>query len=174
VTRSDFLDTTFRMNWVAFMFTTFFCMLELLEMRSSGLVDYFSDMWNVMDWGNYGIFFVVWATLLQYESQVNNVPCSPLCERTGYQDPSLVMSTIRDGKFYLSLCVCIQLLKIIKFTSALVPKMDLAPLVLKKALADLVFFGIVFLISMISFSTMFYITAHTVPSLPLHSVPSAH
>ena len=58
------------------------------------------------------------------------------------------MSTIRDGKFYLSLCVCIQLLKIIKFTSALIPKMDLAPLVLKKALADLIFFGFVTLISL--------------------------
>ena len=46
--------------------------------------------------------------------------------------PVQVMSTIRDGKFYLSLCVCIQLLKITKFASALVPKMDLAPLVLKK------------------------------------------
>jgi len=67
------------------------------------------------------------------------------------------MSTIRDGKFYLSLCVCIQLLKIIKFTSALIPKMDLAPTVLKKALADLVFFMLVFLISMFAFSTMFFI-----------------
>ena len=67
------------------------------------------------------------------------------------------MSTIRDGKFYLSLCVCIQLLKIIKFTSALIPKMDLAPMVLKKALADLIFFMLVFLISMFAFSTMFFI-----------------
>ena len=77
--------------------------------------------------------------------------------QVGYQDSWEVMSTIRDGKFYLSLCVCIQLLKIIKFTSALIPKMDLAPMVLKKALADLIFFMLVFLISMFAFSTMFFI-----------------
>ena len=53
--------------------------------------------------------------------------------------------------------MCIQLLKIIKFTSVLIPKMDLAPLVLKKALPDLVFFMIVFVISLLAFSTMFYV-----------------
>jgi hypothetical protein len=42
------------------------------------------------------------------------------------------MSTARTGKTLLSICVCVQLLKIIKFMSALVPKMDLAPSVLAK------------------------------------------
>ena len=53
--------------------------------------------------------------------------------------------------------MCIQLLKIIKFASALVPKMALAPSVLARALPDLVLFGIVFLLSMVAFSTLFYV-----------------
>ena len=35
------------------------------------------------------------------------------------------MGTARDVKMYLSVCVCIQLLKIIKFTNVLIPKMGL-------------------------------------------------
>ena len=66
--------------------------------------------------------------------------------------------------------MCIQLLKIIKFASALVPKMDLAPSVLKKALPDLVFFGVVFIISMVGFGA----TPRTAPTeRPVHSVPTA-
>ena len=52
--------------------------------------------------------------------------------------------------------VC-QLLKIIKFGSALVPKMELAPSVLARAFPDLLLFGLVFLISMLAFSTLFYV-----------------
>lgn len=70
--------------------------------------------------------------MLVYVEQAANVPCAPLCERTGYQDDWQAMTTLKTGKLYLSACVCIQLLKIIKFVSALIPKFGLAPLVLKK------------------------------------------
>jgi hypothetical protein len=63
----------------------------------------------------------------------------------------------RDAKMFLSICVCIQLLKIIKFASELIPKMGLAPRVLKRALPDICFHSIIFVISMLSFSTMFYV-----------------
>jgi hypothetical protein len=76
----------------------------------------------------------------------------------GYQDHWEVMAVNSDAKSYLSLCVCIQLLKVIKFSAMLVPKMDLAPKVLKNALPDLIFFGIVFGISLLAFSMMFYVT----------------
>ena len=99
----------------------------------------------------------MWNSLLTYLDQASNVPCAELCQRTGYQDDWQSMTTIREGKFYLSACVCIQLLKVIKFTSALVPKMGLAPLVLKKALPDLIFFSMVFFLTLFAFSSLFYI-----------------
>ena len=46
--------------------------------------------------------------------------------------------------------MCIQLLKIIKFTNVLIPKMGLTTAVLGKGFADLAFFGIVFIISMMA------------------------
>ena len=67
------------------------------------------------------------------------------------------MATARTAKIYLSTCVCIQLLKIIKFTNVLIPKMSLMTAVLSKGKADLAFFGIVFGISMLAFSNMFYV-----------------
>ena len=82
---------------------------------------------------------------------------SEVCRTIGYIDDWQQMDTFKRAKAFLSLCVCIQLLKIIKFISALVPKMDLAPTVLKKALPDLFFFGVVFAISLLAFSSMFYI-----------------
>ena len=157
VVRTDLLEATGFYCWIAFGFTAFFCVLEVIEMKSSGVGAYFQDMWNVMDWLNYLIFFLVFYMMRTYLRLHGNLPCSPLCERAGYKDDWEVMTALKQGKLFLSLCVCIQLLKIIKFVSALIPKFGLAPSVLKKALTDLVFFTVVFFITMISFSTMFYI-----------------
>merc|ERR1719272_1149709 len=67
------------------------------------------------------------------------------------------MNTSRDAKFYMSICVCIQLLKIIKFTNVIVPKMSLMTSVLSKGCYDLLFFGIIFSLSMFAFCMLFYI-----------------
>lgn len=37
--------------WAGFAMVLFFCFLEGLELFKSGPADYFSDVWNVMDWG---------------------------------------------------------------------------------------------------------------------------
>ena len=55
-----------------------------------------------------------------------------------------VMGTARSAKLYMSICVCIQLLKIIKFTNVIVPKMSLMTRVLSKGCYDLIFFGVIF------------------------------
>ena len=53
-------------------------------------------------------------------------------------------------------------MKIVKFGAELIPKMGLAPNVLKKALPDIFFHSAVFVISMFAFSTMFYINLGSV------------
>merc|ERR1719487_2226002 len=63
------------------------------------------------------------------------------------------MFTAREAKFYMSICVCLQLLKIIKFTNVIVPKMSLMTSVLAKGCYDLLFFAI----SMFAFCMLFYI-----------------
>merc|ERR1719487_2796233 len=67
------------------------------------------------------------------------------------------MFTAREAKFYMSICVCLQLLKIIKFTNVIVPKMSLMTSVLAKGCYDLLFFGIIFGLSMFAFCQLFYI-----------------
>ena len=164
VDNPELLEATRTFVFISFCFTLFFCSLEVVEILSNGLMGYFSDLWNVMDWLNYILFFMAWLKTLTYLEQATDTTCaSVLCQTIGYRDPWQVMATCRELKSTLSLCVCIQLLKIIKFASALVPKMDLAPSVLKKALPDLVFFGVVFIISMIAFSMMFYVQARSPP-----------
>jgi len=137
----------------------FFVLLEGIEIFNSGVAEYFSDMWNIMDWLNFTIFFLVWNTLRQVQAfeASRTTDCAELCTTTGYRDDWRVMSTSRTAKLYLSLCVCIQLLKIIKFTNVLIPKMGLMTAVLGKGFADLAFFGIVFIISMMAFCMMFYV-----------------
>merc|ERR1719487_729118 len=122
----------------------FFVLLEGIEICMSGITEYFSDMWNIMDWLNFTIFFLVWNTLRQVLAyDVSRLEdCAELCWTAGFRDDWRVMSTARTAKIYLSLCVCIQLLKIIKFTNVLIPKMSLMTAVLSKGLADLTFFGI--------------------------------
>merc|ERR1719331_2618286 len=135
----------------------FFVLLEAIEVVKCGPIEYFCDLWNLMDWLNFAIFFLTWITLLILEGYINNRECSYICQTVGYYDDWRVMSTARTAKIYLSLCVCIQLLKIIKFTNVLIPKMSLMTAVLSKGLADLTFFGIVFIISMMAFCMMFYV-----------------
>ena len=57
---------------------------------------------------------------------------------------------------------CPQLLKIMKIFAVLVPKMGLAPAVLKKALPDLVAFAGVFMISVLAFSSIFHLVLGSV------------
>ena len=53
-------------------------------------------------------------------------PCTAqICTQFGYYDLWEVFDTAKTAKFFMSICVCIQLLKIIKFTNVLVPKMSL-------------------------------------------------
>ena len=152
------LDTMLLFKDIALGLCLFFVSLEGIEVVKSGVIDYFSDMWNIMDWLNFTIFFMVYATLGALLKQIDERGChSPICQTVGFEDDWRVMGTARIGKIYLSLCVCIQLLKIIKFTNVLIPKMSLMTAVLSKGLADLACFGIVFIISMLAFSMMFYV-----------------
>ena len=57
----------------------------------------------------------------------------------------------------MPICAHLQLLKIIKFTNVIVPKMSLMTSVLAKGCYDLLFFGIIFAISMFAFCMLFYI-----------------
>ena len=124
---------------------------ELSDVRS-----YTSNMWNVMDWLNYSVFFVSFMNFrrvfaLYAESNSANPPCALLCETVGYVDEWQLFGTMRKAKYYLSLCVCVQLLKVTKFAIEAVPKMGLAPLVLKRALPDITFHSAVFIVSMVAF-----------------------
>merc|ERR1719359_861021 len=115
-----------------------------------------------MDWANFGVFYLTWLTLrrglaLAHAAAAGECAGSLLCERIGYFDDWQRMDTLRTAKLYLSLCVCIQLLKLIKFMKALIPKMALATAVLYKGVADLFFFGLVFMITMGAFAMMFYV-----------------
>ena len=148
---------------IAVYMVSVFVILELLEVCKEGLIAYFLDPWNLMDWVNFGIYGLTWSTLRQtfvLAAASAGGHCDEtnlLCQRVGYRDDWQLMDTVRQAKFYLSLCVCIQLLKIIKFMKALIPKMSLATAVLYKGVTDLFFFGIVFMITMGAFSMMFYV-----------------
>ena len=157
VHRADLLARTRTFSSIALGLTALFLLLEGVELCGEGVAAYFSNLWNIMDWVNFVLFFVVYAQLHAYLALVDTNSCGSFCQSVGYRDNSAVMVAARDLKTYLSLCVTIQLLKVIKFCSALVPKMGLAPMVLKKALPDIVFFVAVFLLTLVAFSQLFYV-----------------
>jgi hypothetical protein len=75
----------------------------------------------------------------------------------------------------MSLCVCIQLLKIIKFTNVIVPKMSLMTRVLAKGCYDLLFFGIIFMIAMFAFCMLFHVQVRpAAPTSPTPPLPRSH
>ena len=151
--------------------TAYFIMLEVVEFAQSGLSEYISNVWNVLDWANFLLFFQVFANLIEVDILANRdrerliwptdgTPgdCgSVICNQFGFFDIWEIMHTARTAKLFMSVCVCIQLLKIIKFTNVIIPKMSLMTSVLSKGCYDLLFFGIIFAISMFAFCMLFYI-----------------
>ena len=155
-----------------------FSLLEGVELAKSGASEYFSDMWNVMDWANFILFFATWVQirLAVHAAEMatpEHQPCtSSLCVEVGFFDDWRVMGAFRHAKLLLSLCVCIQLLKVLKFAAQMVPKMSLATAVLKKCMMDLVFFGISFMISVFAFSAMLSVQLGPVMHNYMDQVPA--
>jgi hypothetical protein len=146
---------------VALALIIFFCLLEGVELSNS-VVAYFANMWNVMDWANYIIFFFTYNGILYYLQTLTETPenagcASYMCSQVGYFDDWKVMKAFSDAKTALSLCVCVQLFKVMKVCALLMPKMGLATAVLKKTALDLLFFGVTFIIAMFAFSMMLQI-----------------
>mmetsp|Transcript_52816 Transcript_52816/g.136768 ORF Transcript_52816/g.136768 Transcript_52816/m.136768 type:complete len:894 (+) Transcript_52816:64-2745(+) len=141
---------------IAFAFCVFFMILEGIEFVKDWKA-YLFNVWNFMDWANFVLFFIFWSLIQDTLKFEQNRECSTFCEDFGYCDDWKVMSTNMDAKMFLSYCLCIQLLKVVKFTDTLVPKMSLATSVLAQARVELVFFTFVFVISMLAFSQLFYV-----------------
>ena len=143
---------------IALILVVAFSLLEGVECAYYGAWSYFSDMWNLMDWSNFVIYYLVFAEVRRTQELIRVADCSSyLCKDVGYFDDWQLMGSFRTCKTYLSLCVCIQLFKCLKFASALVPKMGLATNVLRQCAVDLLFFGVTFVISMLAFSMMLYV-----------------
>ena len=127
----------------------------------SSFHSYLSDMWNCMDWAVYSLYVLVFLQSKTYIEHVRNPDCGEICTTIGFIDDHMQAVDARWLKYLLALCVCVQLLKIMKISSALVPKMGLTPSVLKKALPDMIFFSLVFAVSLFAFSNMLFIQLGT-------------
>jgi len=140
----------------------YFCLFEMTELfYFAGMAEYFKNFWNLMDVTNYILYFTVYAKLrATYNYRASGMsawPSSYAADSLGYYDDHLAMGSYRDTKILLSINLCLQLFKLQKFLSMLVPKMGLATAVLRKVYVDLLFFSISFIISMLSFSMMLYV-----------------
>ena len=60
-----------------------FVLLEGIEIVGSGPIEYFMNMWNIMDWLNFAIFFLTWATMLLLDDYVANRECGHICSTVG-------------------------------------------------------------------------------------------
>ena len=160
---------------LALVCTCWFCMLEIVELTQAGCMSYFVNIWNVIDWANFMLFFqafIAWAEMIVTQwrdieledNEANGPPfeCgSAICDQFGYFDPHEKMALARQAKFYTAFCITLQLLKIIKFTNVIVPKMSLMTRVLGKGATDLAFFGIIFGISVFAFTMLLFIQLGT-------------
>ena len=97
---------------------------------------------------------------------------SHLCQSIGYFDDWELLAEYRVMKTFLSICVCIQLFKILKFAGIMIPKMDITTAVLRRCLCDLLFFGITFVISMLAFSMMLFVQLGPVMQGYMNQIPA--
>ena len=58
----------------------FFAVLEGVELFKSGASTYFADLWNVMDWANFLLYFFTWrqirAVAAAAEGTPEHTPCT--------------------------------------------------------------------------------------------------
>ena len=142
----------------------FFALIELLEIQKSGTEggETTSEPVELDGLINYAIFLQVYLQVVSVQSLIGRgadlseplCAASYLCRHVGYFDDWRLMGEYRLLKQFLSLCLSVQLFKIIKFTSELIPKMGHMTEVLRVCLVDMIFFSGVFAISIISFSAM--------------------
>ena len=93
--------------------TSWFCMLELVELTQAGILEYICNGWNLLDWANFLIFFwafqmwvhCIWLHELQLEREAAELDGMPFatcgsetCDAIGYFDPYKKMYTAREAR----------------------------------------------------------------------------
>lgn len=139
-----------------------FMFMEGISVKRLGMAAYASDMWNVIDWANFIMYVLTWVTMQDFVSALDHTPAAGICHsyacsQLGYFDDWKSMSIFRNVKLYLSLNVCLQVFKFLKFFSQLVPKMGLSTNVLRICAIDLIFFMVSFVITLLAFSMMLFV-----------------
>jgi hypothetical protein len=142
-----------------------FVLLELVRMARMGqkgfanLLNYFTDMWNFADWLNFLIFGLTYWQVLIVERLLKARDCegSYLCRELGYFDDWQLMGEYRWLKELFSFNLCVQLLKVAKYSSALIPKMSIATDTLRHAMVDMLFFALTVGITIFSFSSLLWV-----------------
>lgn len=100
-----------------------FSLDELWQIQREGLADYFCNVWNVMDWATSMLYYLLYRQLMHCIHLGSLRPCtSELCETVGYFDDYSLMSAYSNAKRIFSICICLQLFKLLKLFSALVPR----------------------------------------------------
>ena len=158
-----------------------FAILESVEIARAfinhgliGIGDYVQDIWNWMDWINFFTFGLAYLQVMSaLDSHAQRECTSYLCSQAGYFDDWKVMLEFKRAKIFLSLNLSLQLLKINKFTAALVPKMSIFVEVLRYCMMDMVCFCVVFMVTVLSFSMMLYMQLGPVVNDFYEQIPSA-
>jgi len=138
----------------------FFVINEGIEAYVDGFAQYFTNMWNLMDWCGFMLFLALFGQFHLLRASLTENTCDHgayLCTQLGYHDDWEQFYYTTQVKLFLSLCSTLQMLKVIKFINIFVPKMALATSVLSHGLGDLAMFTIFFLFSIFAFAQMFYI-----------------
>ena len=138
----------------------YFLAIELTEIRREGAHIYFANMWNLMDWLGFLLFFLTFDAYRNLGFALAEDTCGQgaiICQGVGYHDDWQVFTASKACKMFLSISSTLQLLKTIKFINVFVPKMALATSVLSHGLADLAMFTIFFIFTIFAFGQMFFI-----------------
>ena len=160
--RVDIIDYewVFSVLYMNGLLVIFFIVNEGIEAYIDGFGNYFTNMWNLMDWSGFLLFFALFVEFHNLRYSLTDSTCNDgayMCTEVGYHDDWEQFYYTKQAKFFLSLCSTLQMLKVIKFINVFVPKMALATSVLSHGLGDLSMFTFFFLFSIYAFAQMFYI-----------------
>jgi len=80
---------------ISLVMVVFFAVLEVLELVRLGPLDYVQDLWSIMDWVNYLLFFIVWSQVCSVHAAILEEDCSSfLCSKLGYFDDWKVVRSV--------------------------------------------------------------------------------
>jgi hypothetical protein len=140
---------------IVLVWVLFFCFIEAMELAALGIRRYWADPWNLLDLMNYALYFYTFA-LIQIAIGTDSQSPSAIATAVGFETHAPMFVAWSNARSGIALNICLLIMKILKFTNILIPRMSMLSEVIYIASDELFYFTITLAITIFAFGLLMY------------------